>query len=90
MWQFVIGFIGFIVVIAVLGAVIYVAPKGWRTIVVNAVAGIIPVATVFFDALANVDLTKFLDKPMALGLGLGVIVVNLFLRAITTTAVGVK
>lgn len=81
---------GLAITAAVLGLAIYFAPKGWRTLAANGLAVLIPAAATFFEALANVDLEQYIDKPTAMGLGFGIILVNIFLRTITTTMMGSK
>ncbi|MFO1183656.1 MAG: hypothetical protein U1E56_02565 [Bauldia sp.] len=65
-----------------------VAPKGWRTALFNALAGIPVVGAVIADALGGFDWTRVLDGKAASWAGLAVIVLNVALRAMTTTPIG--
>lgn len=60
--------------------------KGWRTIAANVVLALPPV----LDALSALDMkATFGDKWGAI-YGVAVVLVNLYLRTLTTTAVGEK
>ena len=78
---------GVVTVAALLFLVLYFVPKGWKTVVANLAAGV-PVLGAIVAQLASIDFTQYLDKNLALGLGLGVVVLNIILRSVTTTAVG--
>lgn len=68
--------------------VLNVAPKGWRTALFNAIAGVPVVGAVVADALGGFDWTRVLDGKAASWAGLGVLVLNVALRAMTTTPIG--
>lgn len=75
-------------VFLVLIAIIQIAPKGWRTLAVQATAGI-PVLGTIVAQLNGFDWASIgLTPAHAATAGLVVLVVNAGLRAVTTTTVG--
>jgi|GEM_PF-5988457 len=68
------------------------APKGWRTIVANAVAGAFVVAAPMIDAvldyLVGVPLHELFDQKTAIALSLAIGLMNAVWRKFTTTPIG--
>ena len=67
-----------------------VAPKGWRTMVFNALSAIPPLAASVGAVLTGFDWTTVLSSKGAALAGLAVLVGNAILRSITTTPMGTK
>lgn len=68
------------------------APKGWRTIVANALSGfaitVVPLAQPIFDQLTVVAWNDVFDATTAVFITVAVNVMNIWLRKITTTPMG--
>lgn len=68
------------------------APKGWRTVVTNSLAGIPIIGSIAIDItdkLVGVDLSTYIDNvTLAKTVALGLLIANVFLRAVTDTALG--
>lgn len=80
------------IVLAVLAilvsAAIYFAPKGWRTIAANVVAGGAVVLGTLLDALSGFDWREVLPPDYAAYVVLAMTILNLVLRVVTTTPIG--
>lgn len=87
MMQFLIG-------VAAAAAVAYLAyrfaPKGWRTIAVQAAQGLMSTAGLLLAQLDQFPWTKLLDQKAAYGVLLVICVANVLLRAATDTSIGSK
>ena len=64
------------------------APKGWRTIAFNAVAGLPVAGAEIANVLGGFDWTKVMSPQNASWAGLAVLVLNAALRAMTSTPIG--
>lgn len=65
-----------------------VAPQGWRTVVFNAIASLPMIGATVADALSGFDWTRVLDGKAASIAGLAILVLNVALRAMTSTPIG--
>ena len=79
-------------IIAAVGVAFLIAPKGWRTIVVNVAVAIGAAAPALIDYLVggSIDLATFLPSSLTIWLIPSLSVLNMVLRQITTTAIGKK
>lgn len=64
------------------------APKGWRTVVVNGLVGGSTAIVAVLDLLAGYDFSAIMTPENAAGAMLYVNVLNVVLRAITTSPLG--
>lgn len=62
--------------------------KGWRTVVLNSVAGLAPILLLVLDYAGTVDASSLLSAKGALVYGIAVHLANIYLRTITNTPVG--
>lgn len=62
--------------------------KGWRTLIVNALLALVPLAAEVLRWLEGFDWSLYLEPRDALWAMLVVGAINIFLRAITATPVG--
>lgn len=82
----------FLLVLVILAAVFWLvmtwAPKGWRTVIFNAVASVPVIGAQLADALGGFDWTKVLAPQNAAWAGLALLMANIILRSVTTSPVG--
>lgn len=79
-----------VIVILAFVLVLNVAPKGWRTVLFNAIAGVPVVGSAIAEMLTGFEWTKVFDGRVASWVGLAVLILNVWLRAITGTPLGRK
>lgn len=80
--------LGLIIILLLAGIAYLLAPKGWRTIVVNIVNAGATALGMLSTELTNFPWTKLLDQQTAYGVILAVLIVNVILRSVTNTKIG--
>jgi hypothetical protein len=65
-------------------------PKGWRTVALNTVVGVLVASGPFLQYLAGVGWDDYLDKETAFLLVIALNILNILARVKTTTPIGVK
>ena len=66
----------------------YFAPKGWRTVVFNAISTVASVLIPTVSYLADFPWAQYLEPQVAVVLIVGINLANKWLRSITTSPVG--
>lgn len=62
--------------------------RGWRTLIVNTVLGLVPLVIALVDASQQANIAAYLPKEWMLYYSILITLVNGWLRTITTTPVG--
>ncbi len=78
--------LGVVLALAVVGY--FVAPKGWRTVVINALVGLPMLAGQLLTLLAGFDFGAVMSPTAATWALLAVNAINIVMRNLTTTPLG--
>ncbi len=78
------------IIAALLLTTIYLAPKGWRTVAANAISIALVAFGAVLEFLSGFNWGEVLPPHIAPWVVLGIAVVNIGLRAVTTTRLGMK
>lgn len=76
------------IVVAIVGAAIYFAPKGWRTFAANGVITVMIVLGAVLDAASGFNWRELLPPNIAPWVIAAITILNVILRTVTTTAPG--
>lgn len=79
-----------VALVALAAAAVWFSPKGWRTVAANAAVGLPMVLAEILNFAIGIDWKEVMPAGYAPLIVIGVNVLNIVLRAVTTTPMGEK